>query len=53
VEDHASLQKALDVALPDDNLWIVNVKINPTASRKAQQFNWLTRDDNVKEKPKL
>jgi hypothetical protein len=36
--------------LADDNLWILNVLIEPSSSRKAQEFGWLTRDED---KPKL
>jgi 2-hydroxyacyl-CoA lyase 1 len=54
VKDHKTLEQTLDVALGDNNLWIVNVRIDPSAGRKPQQFSWLTRDDNKKkEDPKL
>ena len=42
VEDPADLRAALDEAMAFDGPALVNVRINPRAGRKAQQFGWLT-----------
>ena len=46
VKDHENLSKKLDEMLADNNLWILNVFIDTTAGRKAQEFSWLTRDQD-------
>lgn len=51
VKDHTNLQIKLDEMLSDNNLWILNVFIDPSSGRKAQEFSWLTRDEAPKEKP--
>lgn len=53
VKTHKELESTLEEALQDNNLWVVNVRIDPTAGRKPQQFAWLTREEDKKEKPKL
>jgi len=42
VKDHKSLAAALDEMLSDNNLWVLNVQVDPTAVRKLQEFDWLT-----------
>jgi 2-hydroxyacyl-CoA lyase 1 len=42
VEDPADLRAALDEAMAYQGPALVNVRINPRAGRKAQQFGWLT-----------
>ena len=37
------IQKAMKTALSKDEPTIINVMINPMASRKAQQHEWLTK----------
>lgn len=51
VKDHKELEVKLAEMLADDNLWVLNVQIDPNAGRKPQEFAWLTRDKE--EKPKL
>jgi len=46
VKDHKTLTHKLEEALNDDNLWILNVRIDPYAGRKQQEFAWLTRKDD-------
>ena len=50
VKDHASLEKVLPEILSDNNLWILNIYISPSAGRKAQEFSWLTREEAPKAK---
>jgi len=38
---------ALNEMLNDDNLWVLNVLIDPYAGRKPQEFTWLTREDDT------
>lgn len=52
VRDHKSLQEKLTEMLNDNNLWVLNVMIDPSAGRKPQEFAWLTRDEKAVE-PKL
>ena len=42
VEDPAELRGVLDEAMAFDGPALVNVRINPKAGRKPQQFGWLT-----------
>jgi len=42
VEDPKDLRAALDAAMAFDGPAMVNVRINPRAGRKPQQFGWLT-----------
>ena len=42
VEDPADLRGALDEAMAFDGPALVNVRIDPRAGRKPQQFGWLT-----------
>ena len=42
VEDPAKLRGALDEAMTFDGPALVNVVLDPTASRKPQKFGWLT-----------
>jgi hypothetical protein len=35
--------------LGDNNLWILNVLIDPSANRKQQEFTWLTQETDKKE----
>lgn len=49
VKDHASLQAGLTKMLSDDKMWVMNVRIEPTANRKPQEFYWFQKT----EKPKL
>ena len=39
--------------LNDDNLWVLNVMIDPNGGRRPQEFAWLTRDEPKEEKAKL
>lgn len=50
--NHKDLSEKLEEMLNDDKLWILNVQIDPNASRKPQEFAWLTRDEKA-ESPKL
>jgi len=47
VKDHGSVATALNEMLNDDNLWVLNVLIDPYAGRKPQEFTWLTREDDT------
>lgn len=38
--------------LNDNNLWVLNVMIDPNAARKPQEFAWLT-GEKKKEEAKL
>jgi 2-hydroxyacyl-CoA lyase 1 len=51
VKTHQELEQTLTECLADNNLWVVNVRIDPSAGRKAQQFAWLTREEE--KAPKL
>ncbi|MEO1997358.1 MAG: thiamine pyrophosphate-dependent enzyme [Planctomycetaceae bacterium] len=42
VENPAELRGALDEAMAFDGPALVNVLLDPTASRKPQKFGWLT-----------
>ena len=42
VEDPADLRGVLDEAMAFDGPALINVVLNPKASRKPQQFGWLT-----------
>ena len=42
VEDPTKLRAALDEAMAFDGPALVNVRLQPTAGRKPQQFGWLT-----------
>jgi thiamine pyrophosphate-dependent acetolactate synthase large subunit-like protein len=42
VDDPANLRKALDEAMAHPGPALVNVKLLPEATRKPQQFGWLT-----------
>ena len=42
IEDPSQLRAALDEAMAFDGPALVNVRLQPTASRKPQQFGWLT-----------
>ena len=42
VEDPADLKKALEEAKAFDGPTLVNVRLDPKAGRKPQQFGWLT-----------
>jgi hypothetical protein len=54
VKDHKSLQTALQKMLNDDNLWVLNVLIDPRSDRKPQEFNWLTSSEDKKtEEPEM
>jgi oxalyl-CoA decarboxylase len=56
VKNHEDLAKTLKVMLSDNNLWVLNVRIDPYAGRKPQKFQWLTRDEvkkDTEQKPKL
>jgi len=46
VRDHKGLQEHLKQMLADDNLWVLNVQIDPNAGRKPQEFAWLTREED-------
>ena len=35
----------MDEMLTDNKCWILNVKIDAYAVRKAQEFSWLTREE--------
>mmetsp|Transcript_5110 Transcript_5110/g.3771 ORF Transcript_5110/g.3771 Transcript_5110/m.3771 type:complete len:172 (+) Transcript_5110:1176-1691(+) len=50
VRDPKALAAILPEMLKDDNFWILNVFISPTAGRKPQEFSWLTRKENDKAK---
>ena len=43
VEDQQSIYKEVSAALESNEFRLINVMINPMASRKAQQHEWLTR----------
>ena len=49
MDNHTDLEKVLPEILRDDNLWILNVQIDPTAGRKQQEFSWLTRGNDKEE----
>ena len=53
VADHKGLTNVLKEALNDDNMWVINVQIDPRAGRKPQEFSWLSRADSTEESPKL
>ena len=42
VTDPADLRGTLDEAMAEDGPTLINVPLNPAASRKPQQFGWLT-----------
>ena len=42
VDDPKDLRAALDAAMAHDGPALVNVKLQPEAGRKPQQFGWLT-----------
>ena len=42
VDTHEELQSALQKALADDNLWVINCRIDPLASKKPQSHAWLS-----------
>lgn len=51
VETPEQLKETMAQMLSDDNLWVVNIKIDPFSVRKPQEFAWLTRekkDDEAK-----
>lgn len=51
VKTREELTAVMDECLNDNELWIVNVRIDPYAGRKPQKFSWLTRDnDEAKQK---
>ena len=43
VSTQAEIDSAMQQAMASDRLSVINVMINPMASRKAQQHEWLTR----------
>ena len=43
VRDQEEIHRELSAALDSEELRLINVMINPMASRKAQQHEWLTR----------
>lgn len=54
VKDHTDLKSKLTEMLSDNNLWVLNVMIDPSSGRKPQEFAWLTRDQEKEgEKAKL
>lgn len=54
IKTHEELTKALNVALSEDSLHILNVMIDTTGQKKPQEFAWLTREDpNEKKDAKL
>jgi 2-hydroxyacyl-CoA lyase 1 len=46
VSNHKALADTLKEMLSDNNLWVLNVHIDPTAGRKQQEFSWLTRKED-------
>ena len=42
VSKHGELRETLQTALADNNMWVINCRIAPNASKKAQSFSWLT-----------
>mmetsp|Transcript_97914 Transcript_97914/g.134645 ORF Transcript_97914/g.134645 Transcript_97914/m.134645 type:complete len:213 (-) Transcript_97914:53-691(-) len=50
IKTHDELAKTLPVMLNDDNLWILNVRIDPFSGKKAQSFSWLSTDAEVNAK---
>lgn len=46
------IEKALNIALKDDKLHVINVAIDPYGSKKPQEFAWLTKEED-KPKAKL
>lgn len=53
VKDHTSLSAKLHEMLNDNNIWVLNVMIDPAGGRKPQEFAWLTRDQEKEDKAKL
>jgi len=50
IKTHDELAKVLPEMLGDNNLWILNVRIDPFSGKKAQSFSWLTTDSEVNAK---
>ena len=51
VNNHADLRSAMQEMLADDNMWVINCSINPTAGKKAQSFTWLTTSSEKAKEP--
>lgn len=47
VSNVKELRSAMQEMLADDNLWVLNVHIDPTAGKKAQSFSWLASIDKI------
>jgi 2-hydroxyacyl-CoA lyase 1 len=45
VTTHSELSNALNEAFDEDKLHIINVAIDPSGSKKPQEFAWLTREE--------
>ena len=43
VRDQEGISREVSAALESEEFRLINVMINPMASRKAQQHEWLTR----------
>ena len=52
VDTPDELRTSLSKALQDDQMWVINCRIDPSATKKAQTFGWLTRREEMSE-PKL
>ena len=52
VDTPDELRTSLTKALQDDQMWVINCRIDPAATKKAQTFGWLTRREEMSE-PKL
>jgi len=48
VKTPEELETSLQEMLSDDNLWVLNVRIDPYASAKPATFSWLTSSADVK-----
>lgn len=47
VKTHDELAKVLPELLNDDNMWVLNVRIDPFSGKKPQKFTWLSTDAEV------
>ena len=45
VKEPEDLAASMKEMLTDDNLWVLNVRIDPFAMKKAQSFSWLSNED--------
>ena len=51
VDTHEELRSNLQKALADDNLWVINCRIDPFSSKKPQSFSWLSSKNSAPEEP--